>query len=790
MLKNYFKVAVRNLFRHKEFSFINIAGLATGLACSIFILLWVRDELSYDRFHENAPNIYRITASLPELDVHAAVTPAPLAPAIVREIPEIRGSVRISSYHSDLLQVDDRMFNEKRILYADTNFFDVFTYTFIEGDASTALSLPEGILLTKDMAKKYFGDGSALGKTITKNHKETFTVAGVLENAPLNSHLQFDFIQPMTFLARTHNDLKNNVWDNYNWYSYVLLDKNFDATPESLKKVVTSIENIYRANESFLKVVFDLQPVTDVHLNPRPYVDFPGAGNIQYVYIMMVIAVIILIVACINFMNLSTARSARRAKEVGLRKVSGAGRSQLIGQFLAESSLIALIALVLGLLLVWSLMPFFNDLAEKNLSLNLFDKDILLGLLTICLVTGIISGSYPAMFLSGFMPAEVLKGSIKTGAASSLFRNTLVVVQFSISIVLLIGTGVVYSQLQFIKHQNLGFDRENLVYSPMSGELWNKYQTLRTELEKNQLAADFTFVEDLPTNLTNATVSVEWEGKDPNSQPLFTNLAIDENFFDVFQTKLIAGRGFSKAFTADTSNLIVNEKALKIIGLTPEEAVGKPLTLWGNKGTIIGVVKDFNFRPIQQPIEPLLLRLNTWGGNAVVRAKAGQTEAVIRELEKIFNELNPGYPFAYNFVDQDLAKLYKSEQRLGSLFNVFSVLAVFISCLGLYGLSAFLAERRTKEIGVRKVLGASVVSVVFLLTKSFTRPVLVAMVIATPLAWFGMSKWLEGFAFHVDIHWGIFVLAFMIALLIAWLTVSFESLKAAIINPAKSLKNE
>ncbi|HEX5167936.1 MAG TPA: ABC transporter permease [Cyclobacteriaceae bacterium] len=790
MLRNYLRIAVRNLFRHKAFSFINIAGLAIGLSCSILILLWVQFELSFDRFNKDASKLYRITASLPELDVHAAVTPAPLAPAIRTEIPEIKSTVRISGQYSDLLQVDDRMFTESRILYVDSNFFKVFTYSFVEGDPKTALDLPEGILITRDMAKKYFGNEPAIGKTIKKNHKEDFTVTAVLENAPENSHLQFDFIQPMTFLARTHHDLKDNVWDNYNWYSYVLFNDKFQATPASLGNVVSAIERIYKANESLLKVAFELQPVTEIHLHPRPLADFGGSGNSQYVYILIVIAIIVLVVACINFMNLATARSARRAKEVGLRKVSGAGRSQLIRQFLAESSFITLIALILALVAVWAVMPAFNNLAERNLSFNILDKNLLLGLLGICLVTGFLSGSYPALFLSRFMPAEVLKGNIKSGATNSVFRNTLVVVQFGVSIILLIGTAVVYNQLRFIKNQNLGFDKENLIYTTMTGELWNNYKAFRTELEKNSLTSNFAFIEDIPTNLSNATVSVEWEGKDPNSQPLFANLAVDENFFDVFHAKLLAGRGFSKEFTADSANLIVNEKALKIIGLGVDEAIGKPLKLWDRQGTIIGVVKDFNFRPIQQPVEPLLLRLDTWGGNAVVRTRPGETEATIRELERICKNLNPGYPFTYNFLDQDLANMYKSEQRLGRLFNLFSALAIFISCLGLYGLSAFLAERRTKEIGVRKVLGASVMSVVMLLSKNFVRPILVAMAMASPLAWFAMNRWLEGFAFHVDIHWSVFLLAFVTALLIALLTVSYESIKAAMANPSRSLRDE
>ena len=790
MLRNYFKIAFRNLLRHKGFSFINIAGLSIGMVCSILILLWVQDELSYDRFHKKVDTTYRITASLAELNIHAAVTPSPLAEAAMNEVPEIKNAVRISSYHSDLLQVEDRMFEEKNILYADSNFLKFFNFPLVEGNLETALDHPEGILITEAMARKYFGDSGAMGKIIRKNHKDDFTVMGVLANIPENSHLQFDFIQPMAYLARTNDDLKNNVWDNFNYYTYLELDESFNATPEKLSLLETRIQQIYKANEPNLKVSFVLQPLLDVHLRSKFLADLPGHGNIQYVYIFTVVAIFILAVACINFMNLATARSARRAKEVGLRKVAGALRFQLIRQFLAESSIIAFVALLLAIILVTAVLPFFNDLAGKNLSIDFMNAKLVGGLLTITLITGLLAGSYPALFLSGFLPVEVLKGNLKTGAASSLFRNTLVIVQFTVSIILLVGTSIIYNQLQFIKTMNLGYDKENLVYVRMTGELWSKYQSLRASLEENPLTSDYSFVQDLPSNLSNATVSVEWEGKDPDSQPLFSNIAIDENFMDVFRMSLLNGRSFTKEFTADTVNLVVNEKALQTMGMDAATAVGKSLTLWGRKGTIIGVVKDFNFKPIQQPIEPLILRLNTWGGTAVVRTKPGQAEATIDALEGIFKELNPDYPFAYNFVDQEVQNMYQAEERLSSLFTLFAGLAIFISALGLYGLSAFLAERRTKEIGVRKVLGASVFHVVYLLSKTFTRPVLIAMVFAAPIAWYAMNNWLEGFAYHVDIHWSIFLLAFGAALLIAWLTVSYESVKAAIANPAQSLRDE
>ena len=790
MLKNYIKIAFRNLLRHKAYSLINISGLAIGMACSILILLWVQDELGYDSFHPHAKNIYRITSTLAELDIKAAVSPTPIAQAFKSELPEIANTLRISGLNTDFLQVGEKLFEEKNILYADSNFLQFFSFPLIEGDASTAMNNPEGILITREMARKYFGDGPALGKTIRKNHKDDFTVAGVFEDIPTNSHLKFDFIQPMSFLARTDNDLKNNVWDNFNYYTYTQLDEHINGSDEELRPIESKMTEIYKQHEKNLKVTFKLQPLTDIHLHSNFLADFPGHGNAQYVYIFIVVGIFILVVACINFMNLATARSARRAKEVGLRKVAGAVRFQLIRQFLSESSLISVIALLLAVLLVIISIPAFNDLAGKHLSITLFNSRLIIGLLAITLVTGLLAGSYPALFLSGFVPVKVLKGDLKAGAGGSLFRNTMVIVQFTVSITLLVGTAVIYNQLQFIRTRNLGYDKENLIYSPMTGDLWKKYETLRSALDQNTETSDFTFVSQLPTFMTNGTISVEWDGKDPNSQPLFCNMAIDENFFDVFRVTLLNGRGFSKDIKADSTNYLVNETALKIMNMDPETAVGKPLTLWGNKGMIIGVVKDFNFKPVQQAIEPLILRLNTWGSIAVVRVKPGHTDAAIVQMENVFKELNPEFPFSFNFVDKDLDNLYQAEQRLGSLFTVFAGLAIFISCLGLYGLSAFLAERRTKEIGVRKVLGASVFHVVYLLSKTFTRPIIIAMVISVPLAYYGMTKWLETFVFHIDIHWSIFVFAFLVSLLIAWLTVSYESIKAAVANPAKSLRDE
>src|SRR5678815_1449254 len=789
MIKNYLKIAFRNIVRHKAFAAINIAGLAIGMACSIFILLWVQNELSYDRFNKNANQIYRIAARAGDFKV--AINPAPMVADLQTKMPVIKNTVRLAT-SSNVFEVGDRKFEEKRVFYADSTFLQVFSYRLLKGDRASVLNRPDAVLITEDLAKKYFGHEDALGQILRKDNNKDVIVTGILANIPSNSHLQFDCILPMSSIAQTNDNIKNQVWDNFDFYAYVQLDKTSGPSSANIAKFNKQMDDIYKTHvsEKTLKVNFWLQPLTAIHLHSNYQVDLPGHGNIQYVNIFFVVALFILSVACINFMNLATARSARRAKEVGLRKVVGAGRKQLIGQFLGESMLISFVSLILATGIVWLLLPLFNDLAGKKLSIHLLDRRIITILVTIALATGLISGSYPALFLSGFQPVKVLKGNVKTMGGNLIFRNGLVVVQFVVSIMLLAGTAIVYRQLNFIKSMNLGFDKSNLLYLRMAGEMWNKQQSLKAELKQNPLTSNYAITSDLPVDLASGTVNVHWEGKDPKSQVVFPTLMVDEGFFNVFQMKILSGRVFSPEFKSDSTNFIVNEKAVQVMGMKVSNAVGKSLSLWDNKGTIIGVVKNFNYKPIQQPIEPMILALNRWGGTAVIRTKKGKTEATIKALGKISADLNPGYPFSYGFLDQDLANQYKGEQRMGSLFNVFAVLAIFISCMGLYGLSAFMAEQRTKEIGVRKVLGASVFKVVYLLSTGFTKLILIAVVIAVPLAWFAINSWLKSFAFRVNADWMVFLIASLAALAIAWLTVSYESIKAAVANPVRSLRTE
>ncbi|PZR28470.1 MAG: ABC transporter permease [Citrobacter freundii] len=787
MIKNYLKIAIRNIMRHKAFAMINIAGLTIGMTCSILILLWVRNEMSYDSFHANSNKLYRVVCNIAQFK--AAVTPYPVVQELQSKAPGVKRVIRMQPSNSVVFQKDDHRFEESDGLYVDSTFLQAFSFPLVKGDRNAALLRTDGILISEDMAVKYFGKEDPIGKVLRKNNTENVVVTGVLANVPANSHLQFDYIMPMSAIAVTNSDIKNYVWDNFNFFSYVELDESV-ANEAGVKKVTAQLDEIYKKQipDNQLKVDFTLQPLTRIHLHSDYQADVAGHGNYLYVKIFFIVAIFILIVACINFMNLATARSARRAKEVGLRKVVGAVRGQLVMQFIGESVLISFMALFLAILLVWLLLPAFNKLAGKELAVSLFDGPLLLTLGGIALVTGLLSGSYPALFLSSFKPVKVLKGNVRKMGGNLVFRNALVVVQFVVSIVLLAGTAIVFQQLNFIKNMNLGFERSNLLCLPMTGDLAGKYDVLKAELKSNPLTSDYTITNGVPVGYTNGTLSVQWEGKPATDQTLFSNMDINEDFFEVFQMKMVSGRPFSPAF-ADSNNYIINETAARHMGMNSESAIGKSLNMWGNKGMIVGVVKDFNFKAIQHKIDPMILRFRP-GSIAIIRTKPGATEATIKALERVHVKLNPAYPFSYSFVDQEIDKLYKGEQQMGRLFNLFAILAIFISCMGLYGLSAFMAEQRTKEIGVRKVLGASVGNVVYLLSASFTRLILIATVIAVPLAWWAINNWLQGFAYRVQVSWIVFALAALSALLIAWITVGYESIKAAMANPVRSLRSE
>jgi ABC-type antimicrobial peptide transport system permease subunit len=788
MLKNYFTVALRNLLRYRGYSILNLTGLGVGLAASILILLWVKDEISFDRFHSSARQLYRITVNTSGVKV--ALTPSRLAEALKTEVPQIADVTQIG-YTTRLFTAGERTFEEKKVYFADSSFLEMFDFPLVKGDLRTALSQPDGLLLTEETANKYFGEEEPVGKIIQMDNEHSFTVRGVLKDIPANSHLQFDMLLPMAFLTQT-SEYQNTIgWDSYTTiYTYVQLSSDVLDNPLAIKEISNHINEIYTRQKMEMKAEFILQPLLDIHLKSgNLLVDVAGQGDMQYVRIFSLVALFILVVASINFMNLATARAVRRAKEVGMRKVLGAHSRQLIGQFLGESLIISMLSFLIALLLVLCTLPAFNSLAGKHLELA-FETDLVVGVLAIVVLTGLVAGSYPALYLSGFQPIQSLKGTFKAGAKSIGFRNGLVVVQFGVTIVLVVATSVVYRQLQFIKHQNLGFDRENVLYVPMKRDMFPKYQSLRSALEASSVLENFTVTSELPTNMSSATYDVEWEGKNMNEQTIFPLMSIDEYFIDVMDMKLLTGRSFTREFTADTSNYVINEKALKVMGLDPFVAIGKSLSVNGRRGTIIGVVRDFHFKPLQQMIEPLVMQLNTFGGFVMVRTRPSNTQATVHELELIFGKQAPAYSFEYGFLDQDFEALYNTENRISAISGVFAGLAIFIACLGLFGLSAFMAEQRIKEIGVRKVVGATVSNIVLLLSKSFVQPILMAMALATPLAWYLVTQWLENYAYHVHVNAWTFILAGIIALLLALLTTSFQTIKAALANPVKSLRNE
>jgi ABC-type antimicrobial peptide transport system permease subunit len=789
MLKNYLKIASRNLIKKKGYSFLNIGGLTIGMACSILILLWVRNESSYDTFHDNADEKFRLTAQA-NADFKAAVSPVGMVLELGEEMPEIKESLLLSKPFDALMEVQGTKFKENAVFYASDNFLQFFNYPLLEGDPNTALVAPNGIVITESMAKKYFGEKNAMGQYITIDNGDSFMVTGILKSLPSNSHLQFKAVLPMAYNATRDRDLIDKVWNSFDFYGYFQFEKEAVQSPEAFARTIEKINTIYAKRQPDFEIKFDLQAIKDIHLHSSNLqIDVPGHGNSLYVNLFLIVAFVILIVACINYMNLATAKSSKRAKEVGLRKVVGAGRHQLILQFLGESLIISFLSLALATILVYLLLPSFNDLTQKVLSPQFNDPFIVVSMLSMAIVTGILSGSYPALFLSGFKPVRALKGKLMFSKYNQFFRNGLVISQFAISVLLLIGTMVIYDQVNYIRDKNLGFDKSNLIYIPMEGEMFDKQEALKSALTQNKLTSDFSIISDIPANLVTGDFNVSWEGKDPNLQVFFPSIRSDERFLEVFQMQLLSGSNFSKT-SFENHDYLVNETTVKTMGLTPEQAIGKNLRFRGNSGTILGVVKDFNFKPLQHAMEPLIIQHHKGGRYAVVKVAPNTIKPTIAALEKIYGRLNPAYPLTYNFMDAHLDAQYKGEQQMGAVFNVFALLAIFISCMGLYGLSAYMAEQRFKEIGIRKVLGASSLKLLHMLSKDYLKLVLAAFVLALPVAWYVMDLWLQEFAYHVELQWWMFALAGLILLLVALSTVSFQSLKASMANPIKSLRTE
>jgi len=793
MFKNYFKTAIRQLTRNRLFSALNILGLAAGLCGSIFIFLWVQDELGFDRNNPQPEDVFRVTTTLGP--THAATTPIIMAPFLQRTIPQVKQAARFLAANPATISYGDKRFVEKNIWYADSNFQELFNFPLVKGDPKHILDTKDRLLITESTAKRYFGDRNPVGQRLHFESQQDMVVAGVLKDLPKNSSIQFDVLMPMSIIEEQQR--ANDPWNNFIYYSFLRLDHQTASDPAAVNRLENTLAEVFAKNaKQTYNPTFSLQRLTDLHLGEHCMMDISGGGSMEYVRIFSLVAVFILLIACINFMNLSTALSGRRAKEVGLRKTIGAMRWQLVAQFIGEAVVLALLSLGLAMALVWLLMPLFDDLTGKDFSMGAFTGSSIVLLLGIGIVAGLISGAYPALVLSRFQPVKVLKGLKLFQPGKAYFRNGLVVLQFTIAIALMVGTLVVYRQLHFIRNRDMGYDRSNLLYVTMPQVGFDEMQKGARQIdaaigdEAGIVAHGVT--SDLPTNLLSGDPDVQWAGKDPKDQTIFPLLGADENTLNVFGMHLVAGRTFSKVYGNNDSGVVVNQAAIREMHMDPATAVGKRIKYSGANFQIIGVVKDFNFKPVKYNVEPLLI-LYHWshGYNyVVVKTAPGATEKVIAELKKEFSLVYPREVFDYGFVDKDLDALYASDRRMGELFNVFSVLAIFISCLGLFGLSAYTTQRRIKEIGVRKVLGASAQGIVGLLAREFLIPVALATLIAFPLAAWGMDKWLHAFAYRIGLEWWIFAVSGGLALLVALFTVSYQSLQAARSNPVRALRTE
>jgi len=788
MIKNYFKTAWRNLLQNKTFSLINIFGLALGMTCSLVIMLWLNDEMKKDKFHQNGKRLYRVmenqfySGNVSTFDA----TPGILAENIVKDIPDIQMASQMLWEEEPLFTVDNTYDKEKG-RYVEKDFLRMFSFKLTKGDPVTALARPDAVVISKKLADKYFKGLDPVGKMIRIDNTDNVMVTGVLDEIPKSSSLTFDFL--MSFEQwRKKNDWAKD-WGNNGPRCYVMLAPN-----TSVDKVNAKIKNYIKTKNKESNVNLFLQNYGESYLYSDWENGKQNGGRIEYVKIFSIVGIIILVIACINFMNLATARSLRRAREIGVRKVVGAGKRQLIGQFIGESLFVSFLAICISLVIVMLLLPSFNTLTEKHLSLDFTDPSFLLLLLGLVLVTGIISGSYPALFMSSLKPIIVLKGLLKFKPGATYFRKALVVFQFALSIILILGMIVIYRQIDFIHNKNLGFAKEDLLYMPLEGELQKTYPTFKEQLLKQPGIKYVSSAQSNPLEVGSSTSGVRWPGKDTTKLILFSSNPITYDYIKTMGIQLVEGRDFSTEYGLDTMNYLVNEAAAKKIGY--KDPVGKELTMWGDKGMIVGLMKDYHHNSLHVPIEPLILRLHkmSWGGNywgnVIVRTEKGKTKQAIASMEKLYKQFNPGFPFKYYFTDDEIANRYKAEYTVSKLSRYFAFLAIFISCLGLFGLVTFTAEQKTKEIGIRKVLGASVTGIVGMLSKDFLTLVVIAAVIAFPVAWLAMHRWLNDFAYRVNIGWWVFVMAGVIALLIALLTISFQSIKAAIANPVKSLRTE
>ncbi len=786
MFRNHIKIAWRNLWNNKVFGAINIAGLTIGMTACMFILLWVANEFSTNRYHEKLPQIYQIYEhqyySHNEM-LTTTATPGPLVDKLKTEVPGIRDVASVSWSADKLLSSGDKNLKFQGH-YIDNSFFNIFTFPFLEGTAATALVQPGNIVLTDKSAEALFGDEKALGKTIRLENKQDYTVSGVVKAPPSGSSLMFNFLLPMQELKAENKWLES--WTANAPRTYVLLDAQADPA-----KVNVSAKDIIKRNVEGSSTEVFLYPYSDVYLKGQFKDGVLQPGRMEYVRLFIIVAAFVLLIACINFMNLSTARAVQRSKEVGVRKSIGAGRFSLISQFLGESFALVFISSILSVGLVWLLMPVFEKMVNTTMIVPVFTWYNLLGLLCLGAFTGLAAGSYPAFYLSSLNPVSTLKGGMLRLKSSAIWlRKGLVVFQFSISTVLIVAATLVYLQVQFIKNRNLGLNKDQVVFFNKEGGVSTNLDAFRHALEGKPGIVSSMVANQLPIDVGNSGQGVSWPGKSENETVLFDKLESTDGLDETMQLDVVEGRAFSADHPTDKDGVIINETAAKIMKLKKPIA-GQNLSVEGRQMPIIGVVKDFASRHLSNKSAPMLITyIDEPGGKILVRIQPGKTDEALASLEAVYKQFNPEYPFEVKFMDVFFERMYRSEAVIGRLSTVFTVLAILIACLGLFGLAAFTAQQRTKEIGIRKVLGATVTQILVLLSKDFLRLVLVAVAIALPLAGYFMHGWLEKFAVHIEISWWIFAGTAVLSLVMAMMTVSYQSIRTARMSPVKSLRAE
>jgi putative ABC transport system permease protein len=798
MLTNYLKVASRNILRHRTQSFINVFGLALGMTCCFLMLMWVVDEMSWDKFHKNAGTLFRVEQDqpTPQGPFHVYLTPYAMGPALTAELPEVQNATRVAFPGVLLVRAGEKVFYESNAATVDPSYLEMFSFPLVKGNRETVLRDPSSIVLTEDVARKYFGNEDPLGKTLLVNSGYPFTVTGVMRKLPANTNLRSNILLPFVFEKTKGVDLER--WGSNEIVTWVQLHEGQDVAAVNTKiselwerHVLDQLRNTPGAsqNPQVSVVRFQLMPLTDLRLYGK-FGFGQSIGTIQSVSLFSALAVFILLIAIINFMNLSTARSAARAKEVGLRKVVGAKRTSLAVQFYSESIVMTVFAAALSLAIVELSLPLFNAVSGKEFSYAApLHPDFLLAIGLVVLLTATLSGTYPALFLSGFQPVEVLKGRFLSGGKGSALRKLLVVFQFSLSVIMIVGTFAISRQLQYMRGLNLGYDKEQLIYLPLRGETKERYPSLKETLAKDPLILGLSGTFQPPTSMSANGVGANWEGKDPNFRPLIGFGVVDFDYVKTMKISMAEGRSFSRDHPSDsTTGVLVNEAVAKLMG--GGSVVGKRFS-WGNNGTIIGVMKNYHYSRLQNAIEPLAVYLSpSQVAFAIVRLQAGNVAGSLDRVKAAWEKVNPSYPFEYKFFDEDFARMFEADRRMVILFRYASLFAIIVACLGLFGLASYMAEQRTREIGVRKVLGASIPEIAVLLSKEFVKWVLVANIVAWPVAYFLLEKLLQNYAYRIPFLWWLYPLALLVTLGIALLTVSSHAIKAATANPVESLRYE